>query len=657
MPLTEYGVNRLRILHLEDEPLDSELAREMLREAGMHADLDRVDTLENLERALKDGQYSLVLSDYTIPGTDPLEALRLVRRLRPQMPFVFLSGTIGEELATSALKLGANDYVLKQRMDHLAPTIHRALKEADEQAQRRQAQEALRRSEERLRLAQEVAEIGTFEWDVQGNVIQWSREMAALYGLGSDEFDGTMQGWRRCILEEDVPQFQRFVDDAVSVGHVECEWRARSKSGTVRWLATRAYTFRGDDGSASRVVGVNINMTSQKRSEEELRAAKHSAEQAKETAEEANRAKDRFIAILSHELRTPLAAILPALDALEPLVTQDGRDYLEMASRNVELEARLIDDLLDITRIGRGKIQLHTEVMDVRTALRRAVEVCHRDIEEHRLHFKMDIDDVPHTMRGDPARIQQVLWNLIQNAVKFTPTGGCVLVKARRQDGHSVVEVHDSGTGIDSEAMGRIFKAFEQETRTVTRQFGGLGLGLAISKTLVEMHGGTIQVASEGKGKGSVFTVRLPLQNDAACVEEAKPTAITASPQLRILLVEDHPDAARIMAILLRMAGHQVEHAGSVAAAKELLEKGSYDLLLSDLGLPDGSGYDLMREIRAKGNGMPGIALSGYGTAEDIQRSREAGFAEHVVKPVRFGALQESLARVIKPVFGKEKGN
>ena len=262
----------------------------------------------------------------------------------------------------------------------------------------------------------------------------------------------------------------------------------------------------------------------------------------------------------------------------------------------------------------------------------------------------------PHIVDADPIRLEQVFWNLIQNAVKFTPPGGCVGVLVRQEDGKSVTEVHDSGAGIESEALTRIFNSFEQETRTITRKYGGLGLGLAISKTLVEMHGGTLRAHSEGKGKGAVFIAEFPLVEATrqapaahAPVEAAKPEA------MRILFVEDHDDTARVISLLLRKAGHTVRRAAAIAAAKELAESESFDLLLSDLGLPDGSGHDLMRYLVARGRSLPAIALSGYGTAADIKESMQAGFLDHLVKPVTFATLENALARLGSSTARPEK--
>jgi two-component system CheB/CheR fusion protein len=327
-------------------------------------------------------------------------------------------------------------------------------------------------------------------------------------------------------------------------------------------------------------------------------------------------------------------------------------EYLEIARRNVELEARLIDDLLDVTRIARGRIELDRKVVDLCTVLNRAAEVCRPDIDARQLHFGIRVDNGPHVVQVDPARMQQVFWNLIKNSVKFTPHGGYVGVHCWRHHDRAFIEVQDSGEGIEPSALGRIFNAFEQEEMSSRRQFGGLGLGLAISKALVEMHGGSISARSDGKGKGATFTVDLPIYVPHPPAGRL-PTAVSpAAPQqpartLKILLVEDHGDTAHVIGRLLGAHGHSVRHAGDVATALELVDQESFDVMLSDLGLPDGSGHDLMRALAARGKRLPAIALSGYGMAADVQASRDAGFLEHVTKPVDIESLLTAINRAV----------
>ncbi|MFL6290565.1 MAG: ATP-binding protein, partial [Thermoanaerobaculia bacterium] len=411
------------------------------------------------------------------------------------------------------------------------------------------------------------------------------------------------------------------------------EWSPQEQGFAASVADLAAFALEAVEGAAER-----------RRVEDELR-------QAKETAEAASRAKDHFLATLSHELRTPLTPVLALVSALEAdeELPPRVRQALAVIRRNVELEARLIDDLLDLTRISRGKLELRREVVDLRQLLAHAIEVCcGADLGSDRIRLALELGARDHRVWADASRLTQVLWNLLHNAVKFTPEGGEVRVRSwDEDDGRTLaVEIADNGIGIDPELLPRIFDAFEQTDRQITRRFGGLGLGLSLSRAIVAMHGGTLAAASAGPDRGSAFTLRLPAGDvpaAAAASPQRAPEARAAAP-LRLLLVEDHADTAEAMADLLRALGHEVTVAGSVGSALGAAEAraGRIDLVVSDLGLPDGSGLDLMRELSGR-YGLKGIALSGYGMEEDVQRSREAGFSKHLTKPVDLQALKAAI--------------
>ncbi len=374
------------------------------------------------------------------------------------------------------------------------------------------------------------------------------------------------------------------------------------------------------------------------------------ARQAREEAEAASRAKDRFLAILSHELRTPLTPVLVEVSAMldDPATPGSVRPFLEMTRRNVTLEARLIDDLLDLSRIGQGKLWLHREVVDAHRLIRQAVEICRDGAEAAGLRLELALDAAEHHVEADPARLQQVVWNLVKNAVKFTPAGGSIAVRTADRGGRLAVEVADTGVGIGPEALARVFDAFEQGGDAVTLRFGGLGLGLAIGRSLAEAHDGRLSADSPGPGLGATFTLDLPTVAAPSGVIEVAPTAAEGprpAGSLRILLVEDDADTRRVMARLLAARGHRVATADGVAAAARSAEGADFDLLVSDLGLPDGSGLDLIRTLRSRGP-IAGIALSGHGMDDDLRRSREAGFVEHLTKPVDFRSLEDAIDRV-----------
>jgi signal transduction histidine kinase/CheY-like chemotaxis protein len=386
-----------------------------------------------------------------------------------------------------------------------------------------------------------------------------------------------------------------------------------------------------------------------------LESARHALQEALSKAEAANAAKDQFLAVLSHELRTPLAPVLATASAMlnDRQLPADVKDSLEMIRRNVELEARLIDDLLDLTRISRGKMQLNFDVVDAHASIAQTLEICQSDIFKKELKVDIRLDATESHVKADPARLQQVLWNIVKNAIKFTPAGGRLAVHSSNQDGELRIDISDNGIGIDPRHLGTIFNAFEQTGAEVTRQFGGLGLGLAISKALVTAHEGRLAARSDGKGQGATFSITLAAVSHAPAT--GRPSAVEPPiglfKQLKLLVVEDHPDTAAVMARLLRNLGHEVTTSQSVAGSLKLAEEQPFDLVISDLGLPDGSGLQLMRQLQEK-YGLQGLAISGYGMEEDLAQTKQAGFFAHLTKPVNFQQVQALLNQFVSNKAG-----
>jgi len=320
-----------------------------------------------------------------------------------------------------------------------------------------------------------------------------------------------------------------------------------------------------------------------------------------------------------------------------------------MIRRNVELETKLIDDLLDLSRITSGKLRLRLESVKVNEAICQVCNICRSQILEKGIRLHRDLGSEADCVRADPARFQQILWNVLKNAAKFTPEGGEIFVTTALVAGGILrVQVRDTGLGIAPEVLPRIFDAFEQGDPRITRQFGGLGLGLAISKAIVELHGGTISVASDGIGKGSTFTIDLTAVAASADSRGSSRLADGAGSarEMRLLVVEDHVDTARTLGRMLARLGYEVKTTHDVASAVELAANERFDLLISDLGLPDATGYELMKRIRAFSS-LKGIAMSGFGMDDDIRKSREVGFSEHLVKPLDVQRLQDAIRRVV----------
>jgi PAS domain S-box-containing protein len=524
---------------------------------------------------------------------------------------------------------------------------------------------ALAESEERLRLALEGSRTGTWDWNIETGRIAWDDYMYPLYGRTREDFDGTIESFLKIVHPDDRLTLEHSTQEAIAKkSTIDVDFRIIDLDGTVRHMASRGRVFYNARGKAVRMSGVNMDITASKKNEEEL-------SRAKEAAEAANKAKDNFLAILSHELRTPLTPVLAAVAMLEEdeTIPLHLRHELEMIRRNIQVEARLIDDLLDVTGIIRGKLELSRQPVDVRPLLEHAMQTyCATAAARKNLRVSIKLNATETHILADSSRMTQVFWNLLQNACKFTPDFGSIDVRvynekwgngeASESNPDLIVEVSDSGIGISRETMPRIFNAFEQGEHSRSRLFGGLGLGLAISRAIVELHGGSINVTSEGKDKGAKFIIRLRTVEAGTA---ARPHAATPASEagraisprsLRVLLVEDHPDTAQQLKRLLQRAGHEVTWAGSIREARELIEASGddsedrgFNILISDLGLPDGSGHDLMRDLASQ-HRMPGIALSGYGMKDDILDSMAAGFSRHITKPVDWQELKIAIQKI-----------
>jgi signal transduction histidine kinase/CheY-like chemotaxis protein len=416
----------------------------------------------------------------------------------------------------------------------------------------------------------------------------------------------------------------------------------------------------------------NQMLTTIDQSNTALSASEERLRLALEGSEAANKAKDDFLAVLSHELRTPLTPVLATVAMLESeeSTPEHVLRELETVRRNIEVEARLIDDLLDLTGIVRGKLELHRQVIDVRTLLEHAMQsYCATTATKKNLRVSLEVSASETCVHADSSRLTQVFWNLLQNACKFTPENGRIDIRVYNESVENegtprpplLVEVSDNGIGIKAQMLPRIFNAFEQGERSRSATFGGLGLGLAISRAIVELHNGSIWATSEGAGRGTKFFVRLNtvarLIGDGTQKPSSPSKDPTAARSLRVLLVEDHPDTAMQLSRLLTRAGHQVTCAGSIREAEETATQGrdGFDILISDLGLPDGSGHDLMRNL-TRHHRIPGIALSGYGMDDDIQNSIAAGFSRHMTKPVDWQELQVAIQKVAREATATNGG-
>ena len=513
---------------------------------------------------------------------------------------------------------------------------------------RKEAEAAVRTSELQMRLVTDHASVMLCQLDRQHRFKFVNRAYAERYGLEAADVVG--KHLQDIIGEAAYAVFKERIDSALAGRREEFEVEAPYARLGPRWVHLVCVPERDLEGRVVGLVAVLSDTTERRQAEKEL-------ERARDEALAASRAKDDFLAALSHELRTPLSPVLllaseaATSEALPPAVRAD----FETIRRNVELEARLIDDLLDLTSITRGKLVIELRPVDVHTVLRDAIATVRAEIAAKRITFTTELVSQKITVLGDPVRLQQVFWNVLKNAVKFTPVEGAIAVETRVMENDLLVfSVSDTGIGMSPLELGRVFEAFAQGEHAGTggsHRFGGLGLGLAISRKVVELHSGRIFAASEGRNRGCTFSIELPLvhnednprpSDDGQIGLSANPFAQAPGARGTILLVEDHAPTRATVEQLLRRRRYNVVAAASVAEARALAERHKIDLVISDIGLPDGTGYELMAGLRQR-FGLKGIALTGYGMEGDITQSQVAGFVIHLIKPVRVQSLDDAL--------------
>ncbi|HEX2861955.1 MAG TPA: PAS domain S-box protein, partial [Lacunisphaera sp.] len=523
--------------------------------------------------------------------------------------------------------------------------------------ERKQHAEILRENEAQLRLVTDNAPVLLVRTDRRHRYTFVNRAYAERYGFQPGQMIG--MSVPDAVGPAAYASFRPHMEEALAGGRVEFEMEMPHDQLGQSWIHVIYVPEKDADGRVTGVLGVITDIGARKQAEIELKRAR-------DEAIAASRAKDDFLAALSHELRTPLnPVLLLASDAANnPDLPAAVRTDFDLILKNVHLEARLIDDLLDLTRITRNKLHLDQRPCVVHTILQDAIANVEAELIEKKLSLEVDFGASSSRVKGDSVRLQQVFWNILKNAVKFTPEGGRITVRTSlSEDGSTLVlRIADTGTGMTPDELGRVFQAFAQgdhaATNPAAHRFGGLGLGLAISKKLVELHAGRIQAFSEGRDQGSVFQVDLPLSRAAAGPNSSDVvTAAPSSPsppaapsvRRRILLVEDHAPTRQTLQHLLRQRHFDVKSAESASAALQLVLENEFDLIISDVGLPDRNGYELMTELRALRPQLAGIALSGYGMEQDLNRSRAAGFSSHLVKPVTIGMIEDAIAHLVSP--------
>ena len=514
--------------------------------------------------------------------------------------------------------------------------------------ERMRAGEQARRSEERLRFALDAASLGTWEWDLRTNAVRWSPTLEIVHGLPPGTFDGSFASYEREIHPEDHDRVLTAVRGALDNGTAyEVEYRIVTPAGAVKWLESKG-RVEYDAGRPVRLVGVCRDVTPRKETEIARFAA----------ADEASRLKDEFLATLSHELRTPLNAILGWVQILQTseLSPDRVRHAIDVIARNGKHQAQLIEDILDISRIISGKLDIERGIVQVQGLVESVVAAVLPAAREKQIRITQRLSgDLP-AIDGDPKRLQQVLGNVVSNAIKFTPAGGRVEIRGAARNGVVSIEVEDSGIGIDAEFLPLVFDRFRQGDSRATRQHGGLGLGLAIARHLVDQHGGEIEAHSPGRDGGTTIVMRLPAvahgsEGDAiapsAAVSAHDPSIDFRVDGIRVLVVDDERDSRELLATMFERRGGEVLRCGSAREALTLLTMTPVALVVADIAMPDIDGCELLERARRLRADIPALAVSAYARPEDRQRALAAGYDGYCAKPVEAAEFMRTVRSVL----------
>jgi PAS domain S-box-containing protein len=492
-------------------------------------------------------------------------------------------------------------------------------------SERKRAEQALHDAQSSLSMALRAGRAGSFDWDIAGDVNVWSDETLALHGFKPGEFARTREAWLACVHPDDRPGMLQALERALADGEIAVEYRIRvNDTGEVRWIHVRGQVIYDEARRPRRMLGINADITERKQAEEALR--------------EADRRKDEFLAMLAHELRNPLAPIRNIAHILknENLDAATLRRNSELLQRQANQLARLVDDLLDVARITRGTIELQKEPVSIQSILDAALETVQPLFTLKRQTVSTNLGATSLRVEGDPVRLSQAFGNILANAAKYSPDRAMIDVSVEESGDEAIVRVRDEGIGIDPKDLPHIFDLFMQADRSLDRGQGGIGVGLTIVKVLVEMHGGRVEAHSAGLGHGSELTIRLPRLLSTAPLSSPAPVAPRSTVQRRILVVDDNPDSAESLALLLKIAGHETQVAHDGASALAALEHFPPDIVLLDIGLPGMDGYVVARLIRERFpmSSRRLYALTGYGREEDQERALSSGFDGHLTKPV-----------------------
>jgi PAS domain S-box-containing protein len=656
--------DEMRVLLLPPTVRDAQALQKLLSDAAIPCVV--CPSVPALCAEFDAGVGAVLISEEAITG----DSAQLVHCLRDQPVWSDIGTIVLSRSGPEVPKLSAmvpllgNVAVLERplRTTTLLSVVRSSLRARKRQYQLRdhldtlgRAQADLRNSEERLRLAVQTGKLGVWELNLETLDLQCSAACKANFGRAPDD-PFTYADLHASLHPDDVERVRSAIRESLE-GDTEydTEYRCIWPDGSVHWILARGRRSWLKGEPVQRMIGVTLDVTERRAAEERLGALLHSESDARAQAELASRMKDEFLATLSHELRTPLNAIL----GWSQILAQDTRGDPDLAEglltieRNARAQTQIIEDLLDMSRIVSGKVRLDVQRVDLPAIVQAAVDTVKPTANAKGVRLQLVLDSMPHAeVMGDPSRLQQIFWNLLTNAIKFTPRGERVQVVLQRVDSHLEVGVIDSGEGIAPEFLPHVFDRFRQADASTTRRHGGLGLGLAIVRQLVELHGGTIRAESEGRGRGARFLVELPA---AAVRAEARHAPRSRHPRaqnavtsladatddlsgIRVLVLDDQVDSRLLVKRLLEDRQAIVLTAATPGEAIDVLQSEKPDVLVSDIGMPGEDGYSFIRKVRmlprASGGETPAVALTAYARVEDRVNATRAGFQQHIAKPV-----------------------
>ncbi|MDF5709183.1 MAG: response regulator [Nostoc sp. S4] len=691
---------------LVDDKLENLLALEAILEK-LGENLVRATSGEEALRCLLHQDFAVILLDVQMPGMDGFETATLIRnRGRSRhTPIIFLTAfSTSDQMLFKGYALGAVDYLLKPIDPNILTskvTVFVELFKKTEAIKRQAAQlvavnAELRQSEERFRSLSTCSPVGIFEIDTEGRCRYTNPRYQTICGMKAAE--SLENRWLESVHPEDreraVTSWSAYINQGRDYSQ---EFRFQTAHGNVRWVQVRSSPMLSGQGELLGYVGTLEDITERKQAEE-VRAQVIREQTARQEAEAANRMKDEFLAVLSHELRTPLTSMLGWSKILRSKKLDDKATSraLEAIERNATSQMQLIEDILDVSRIIRGQLRLNICAVNLISVMEAALEAVRPLAEAKEIHLKTALDTSIGSVYGDPARLQQVVWNLLTNAIKFTPKGGRVEVSLSTYFGFSIedlgtesenknfnssnidesinpesqignlkfqyaqIQVIDTGIGISPEFLPKVFERFRQADSTTTRSHNGLGLGLAIVRHLVELHKGTICAESPGTEQGATFTVKLPLLQDNSdnksttevTAEISSPGVSTPLAGLKVLVVDDEADTRNFLSFMFEDYGAVTTAVASVDEALAVVEQAKPDILISDIGMSEQDGYTLIRKLRSlepeKGGRIPAIALTAYTREEDRLQALAAGFQQHLSKPIDPTKLIGMVVNILK---------